>query len=491
MKTLLIVSVIIEVIYTISTIFLARYMQVKMPMRFFVIINTLFAIVLIFNWIIAKKNGKKKENADNYWSIFLKAAIIPVLYNSIEAFGTTTTAENSTWILTYLMDLYPTTFIYVPAITAILALIAWGIVKILRKNGNKKISAGVIVLLVSIIPFCLYLYTIVPKIMYEIEVSDPQNRVRIDDGSIIKKAVYTSKFGPVQAIQIAGTFKPGRLAIFGVKGASFISAANYAEISSKSFNGGIMGKSITGMKKNGDFNVLLGGGGFGDVGLCNSTGEQLWIYKKSDLPPNKMIAGDLNNDGIDEYYVADKTGIIQLDAGGKEKWKLTSEEIMDLGITKDNKILAMNTKGKAITVNYAGKVLSEKQFRHYRSSFSIVNWPTGENIATGYFGNGIGIIDMQGNTLGLYALEKFPLYHDPQAVSVKFKYNAEPYLAVLAHTSGVVGKTMLSIFSTKNKLVYQEIIDYNFAICSVQRENYEVLLIGDGKGGILEYSMRQ
>jgi hypothetical protein len=489
MKILLIIAFIIEVLFTISTIFLTGFMPVKTPMRIFVIVNTVFAIVLILNWIITAKKEKKEGTADKYKSIFVKAAVLPVLCNSVEAFGITTTAQNSTWVLTYVMDLYPSVFIYVPAVTALLALLAWGIIKILRMNKKTKISAGVVVLLVSILPVCAYLYVMVPKILYEIETNDPQNKVRFSDGSIIKKAVFTGKNGVVQTIQPVGSVKPGVLAVLGVTGASFISSANYNEVFSKTFKKIIIGKGITNLKSNWDFDVLLGGGGFADVGLCNPAGEELWIYKKADLPPNKMIAGDLNRDGKDEYYVADKTGLIQLDAKGVEKWKVARGEISDMGIVGGNKLFAMNTKGNAITTDYRGKVLSEKQFQRYTGSFSIIKQSGVEKIAAGYFGNGVGMLDMQGNTLGFYAIQKFPLYHNPQAVSVKFKKDTAPYLAVLAHSSGVIGKTILSVFSAAEELVYQEILDYNFAICAVPRGNHEVLLIGDGQGGLLEYSM--
>src|SRR5207244_1085094 len=72
----------------------------------------------------------------------------------------------------------------------------------------------------------------------------------------------------------------------------------------------------------GKLNLIAGGGGFSDVGLFDLQGNSLWQFKvQKRLPPNKMIAADLDGDGTKEFYVADLQGMFRLDSGGQIVWR--------------------------------------------------------------------------------------------------------------------------------------------------------------------------
>ncbi len=102
-------------------------------------------------------------------------------------------------------------------------------------------------------------------------------------------------------------------------------------------------KELVSLRADGKLNLMAGGGGYSDVGLFDLDGHSLWQFKvKSpyNLPPNKMIAVDLDDDGI---WRADQTSseggnVFIFDQTGKTVFK---QSIGNWGV---NNILAVRFK---------------------------------------------------------------------------------------------------------------------------------------------------
>jgi hypothetical protein len=239
----------------------------------------------------------------------------------------------------------------------------------------------------------------------------------------------------------------------------------------------------------GNFEIMIGGGGFQDVGLLDSDGNILWIFHPHEsLAPHKMIYDDINGDGMPEFYVADRTGLYRLDADGQPVWSITESHFYDVGTA--NKIILGLAKGnEIISVDFDGNIINRFDLEEEKYNFDVVKWPEQEGILMGYFKRRVHIRDLKGNIVFEHLLEDFPLRHAPQGVAVRFEKNSPPYLVILAHSRSSLCLTQLSIFNPSGSLIYQEILRSTTGICvniDTETQN-EVLLIGNGTNGVLKY----
>jgi len=97
------------------------------------------------------------------------------------------------------------------------------------------------------------------------------------------------------------------------------------------------------VNNDGIFEIMQGGGVFGTVRLLDSNGNTLWAFQPSKSnPPWRMVFGDLNNDSLYEFYVADGDGLYQLNGTGKIIWKVNNQashgsSVQDVEIFTDRK----------------------------------------------------------------------------------------------------------------------------------------------------------
>lgn len=257
--------------------------------------------------------------------------------------------------------------------------------------------------------------------------------------------------------------------------------------------------------KDGSVEIMLRGGGFGDVGLVNTHGEFIWKYKSTGTGPS-MTGGDLDRDGKIEFYVAEHDGLHKIDYSGKEIWKvdnyLDQVSVYDPGDRGIPLIITRGYDGKLRFRDSSGSLVKEVVPEMETYDLEIVRWPDNYNILTRN-GNRIIVIDFNGKLVFQHELEKewftrFPFFRssfvifDIRGVSVKLDVNKKPYLAVITKFRSGVAKAMLNIFSHEGKLVYQELLNTTTGLSAIETDDgSESLLVGDGTENVWIYKMKK
>lgn len=328
----------------------------------------------------------------------------------------------------------------------------------------------------------------------------PKPRVLVNSPLIEKRPVLKTFIGgTVKKIQ-KGDYHPSpgdEIAVLGQSDVWLLTATDYAVVGRDDFGGNIafgLSPQLIDAEGDGTHELMKGGGGFGEVGLINNRGEQLWTFHPHPkLAPEKMMPADLNEDGALEFYVADGTGLYQLNSDGTQNWKVAGQHFYAVGLTPENTVLGLDKGNEIVTVNFEGQVVSRFNFPNKTYDFDVVEWPEETGVLIGYFGKRIQILDLNGDIVFQHKLDNFPLYHAPQGLSIHLNKDEPPYLAVLAHSRSSVGLSQLTIFSPSGKLLYQEILGSTRGLCANidTATGAEVLLVGNGTASVLEYRLKQ
>jgi len=228
-----------------------------------------------------------------------------------------------------------------------------------------------------------------------------------------------------------------------------------------------------------------------DCRWLDENGYTKWRYHPlKDEFPNAMTVGDLDNNGIPEFYLATNFGVYKVGIDGNDQWKMVNDEVYRIETLINNagsRIVALiNYKNQFQLRDYQGNVVSEfiLPFRIY--DFELVNWPKDTNILT-YSKNNIYVLDLNGSVFLEYRLEK--TIYDIKGAPVRFYEKDRPCLSVIADYSSSIGKSMLLVFSAKGDLIYKEMIKSTMGILPYKPKNgtKEVLLVGSGPGEVYEY----
>jgi len=345
--------------------------------------------------------------------------------------------------------------------------------------------------------------------------------VKVDLGQIKKAPVLTGGVpgglpGRVNKIQVVN-FSPktgNEIAILGHRRITLLSCENYHISKQLSFadmlpKGSSLGSNseLVDVDGDGTFEIMRGGGGYRDVGLLDDKGNPLWTFHPDPhVSPNKMIHGDLNRDGLIEFYVADHTGLYQLDPKGKVVKKISDAWVSDINIVDDPHrekplLVALTHRKEFQMFDFNGDLVRRFTPAYHFRHFDIVNWPLGPNILIGVEGFHrwkIVLIDLDGKTIFDQMLTNFWFSHGPEGVAVRFGEKEQPYLAVVGHTKWVVSLpltqplTQLNIFSHAGELIYQETLRANRGFCvnGCKKGKGEVLLVGDNATAVWEYSLK-
>lgn len=338
--------------------------------------------------------------------------------------------------------------------------------------------------------------------------------VKVDSIHVIKREVFSTRtpatVRDIQSVRCDHQSK-GAIALLGDNGVKMLSAEDYSPVKSYRFGknnvfllkkGWIIGRNRSIVCNDGKegFDIMLGGGGFSDIGLVNEEGNLIWTFKPNPkLRPPKMLSADLNGDGINEFYVADKKGLYQLNREGKILKKFSDDRILDINTIEypDGArplLIALNyfrNDCKFQLFDYDGKIIREiiPEYKDYR--FDVVNWPDKPRLLMGYPRRKIVLLDIDGKIVFEHKLENFPLYHKPEGAVVKFRKDEMPYLAVSAKSRGGI-LTQLSIFSPAGRLVYQEVFRSKISMCvnPYKNDKSEALLVAGAHNVVWEYSLK-
>jgi hypothetical protein len=330
--------------------------------------------------------------------------------------------------------------------------------------------------------------------------------VTLDLGKLSKKEIKLGHFiGGICNIQTVDYSKTSERAI------AVIGQSNYYIVSSDTFNEleykvfkdsrgylislGLYPQLID-IDADGQFEILLRGGGFGKVGLLDHEGKKIWHFfpdpEYPKYPPYKMISPNPNNDEI-FFYSAGDTGLYKLNAKGDILAHLLPSPVLDVSLFSNNTIVALNMDNEFEFINITNEKLQKKlKISDSIDFFQIIDWHSKEGILIENENNELKILSSDGEILFQYDITNFPSYHPPQGVQVKFEADKQPYLAILLHARSSVRKSQLCIFSPKGDLIYQEVLDATegISIRTDKNKRVETLLVGNGQEGLFEYSIK-
>ena len=239
---------------------------------------------------------------------------------------------------------------------------------------------------------------------------------------------------------------------------------------------------------------IMSRGPVSDVGLMDNFGNPLWIYKPSGVIINTMDAGDLDRNGILEFYVATHGGLHQLNNLGEKRWAIG-------GLVHDVEILNQNKDETPLVVsvtfdnhiqfrNYEGKLIREFIPRMKINDIEFVEWAGHMYILT-IDSSSFYIMDCEGRIVIKHNLNR-PTYAI-RGTSVIFSNSQAPYLAIIAKFSSTSGQAMLCIFSAEKELIYKELINTTRGLLAIQSPSskWDILLVGDGPGKVYKYEEKK
>jgi hypothetical protein len=233
-------------------------------------------------------------------------------------------------------------------------------------------------------------------------------------------------------------------------------------------------------------------------GVVDKAGQILW--RLDHLSFSKVVPLRLPGDGGLTFFSTETPSRLgRHDAQGKVLWSFNGP-FLDVGIFEnaDGKRLPAATMGKGKSsvwqlYDLDGKPLQQIALPNWANNVSSIAWPARGHLLAGG-GSWVGVLDSQGNQILLHQIQgtSFRPYHGPDGVAVRFSSAEKPYLAVLSHGSSGYARSVLLIFDSKGRLVWQEELKKSHAILAVPQADGkgDVLLVG-GMDGVIEYSLGQ
>ena len=248
------------------------------------------------------------------------------------------------------------------------------------------------------------------------------------------------------------------------------------------------------VEDNGGFKIAKRGGGFGDVGLLDQAGRQLWSFKPNPkLSPSRMIVDDAKED--ERYYVCDRDMIYRLDRNGKVVWKV-SELASHITLVRDPKsqetaFATADSSNRTLTIWTASGTRVQQLKLPFRPDGLEFVW-NGE--ISGFViksERDVAFIDRQGNHLWTHSYGDLPVVHGPFVTLVRLVSGQQPLLAVRLGSSSATGRSILTLFSLTGTVVYNEYLGTGSGLgtAPVPNEDRERLLTGDGTSKLVLYEV--
>ena len=254
---------------------------------------------------------------------------------------------------------------------------------------------------------------------------------------------------------------------------------------------GITRPEVVDLRDDGSFKIMVRGGGYTDVGLMNDEGKVLW---RDWLAPYDMAAGDVDGNGVLEFYTSDSKGLQKVNFNGKKVWRvnyplLYNVMVYESGKDEDASIVTCSHKYRFQFWNVKGELLRDIQPAvKDASDIMPCQWPSpGHILARGH--RAIYVLDSDGKVILKHSLWRS--IYKIRGTSVRFSEKEEPYLAVLAGYSSTTGLSMLCIFSPEGRLVYKELLEGTTGLLAFQPKDSksEVLLVSCRRGAC-EYRLK-
>jgi hypothetical protein len=227
----------------------------------------------------------------------------------------------------------------------------------------------------------------------------------------------------------------------------------------------------------------LARGSLDGAAVFSHQGKRLWSYgaftdEKTSI--DDLAAGDLNGDGVSEF-ISSWDAIELFDRHGRKGWAqpldggLHQMEIVDVDGDRKNEIIHSSAGGLTVR-DGLGKILKEVEMPFYLSHFHLCAKPDEQqsHILVVEDDN-VWLVDFKGNVVKKFAapLTRFPNPRKPakddifylseidvytaKGVWVKLKADQPPFLAVVTEFAAL-DRSVLYIYSTEGRLVYQEVM---------------------------------
>jgi len=243
----------------------------------------------------------------------------------------------------------------------------------------------------------------------------------------------------------------------------------------------------------GGFRIAMRGGGYGDVGLLDQQGKELWKFKPDiSLPPNGMVV-DESAPGDPRFFVCDRGAIYRLDAKGKIVWKV-AENASYIALVKDSDdkeagIATADSRSRTLSLwSPLGQREGQIELPVYPEGLEFVR----SGSISGFVvksGVQLAFVDRSGKHRFTHSYNGVPVYHGPSAVLVRFTAGQPPYLAVRSTSRSSIGKSVLSLFTLDGTHLYQEYLEGGPAVgvVPVRKENRDRLLVGEDTSKLWSY----
>lgn len=238
------------------------------------------------------------------------------------------------------------------------------------------------------------------------------------------------------------------------------------------------------------FRIAMLGGGYGDVGLLDSRGKTLWLFRPdAGLPPVGMVVDDAPG-RESRFYVSDHTGLYRLDSRGKVVWQI--DEPADYLVLVGDADVALATAShgsRALKLWTAdGRAAGELTLPVNPDGIAYV-----EHKETAGFvvksGRDIAFLERSGRHRFTYRYDEAPVRHGPTATLLAMHPAQAPQLAVRLESGSATGKSVLTLFSLDGARLYEEYLDSGPAIGVLpgRQQAGDRLLVGEGNDTVWVY----
>ena len=361
----------------------------------------------------------------------------------------------------------------------------------------RKIFLGIALLIIAVISVGLHLmHRHLSKWEQESreQLQKLEPRVITGDREFTKKVFYSSsELGEVTQILVGwpANREAAALTVLGNKGVHFLdaSARPKKQVTFSKFIASPL--QAVQLDAEGDYGFLTRDQSWAvDVILFDKSGQEVWNYSGG---IDDSIVGEVDDNGKSTVVVGlnGGGGLVLVNSQGKKIWRkpegnVWHVETLDIKGDGHREIVHTNAGGELLVRNATGEVIAHYLPGYYVSHFSLTRWgnelepthilvPTEQN-KEGCCKDVLLVLDAAGNSVASLDAPKGDWIHKVNGTPVQQKEKSALY-AVLQ--TGVLPRSLLSIYNSEGKIIYQEILgDRCLAINTMPGDLADRLLIG-------------